>query len=381
MRDKTTVHYLSLRSIPEFFREKRRNPPSGQKQDYIISCLTDLGYKVNYVSFSESMNNRLYFPKKKALSETVTFFLCPHIPCKYRESFSFRWFYHIYAPKYINKGDVLLVYHTNSMRNDILRRLADEMELTLIYEVEEIYAFAHEQVDNEMVEYEKNFLQCADKYLFCSELLAQFVNLRKKPYTVVEGYYHYVKSKATERDDNNIHCVYGGIIDRIKGGAYRAVDAACYLPENYVIHILGFGDTNGIKKYIEDTSLKRKCQVIFEGTKNGTDYIDFISKCDIGLSLMTLREDINNTAFPSKLVLYMACGLRVVAGRVKVLEFSKMNEHLYFYDKDEPMEIAKAILSIDVNEEYDSKAIMDLLDMKFRSELQELLNCKKGVRR
>ena len=111
--EKKTVHYLSLRSFPEFKKEKRRNPPSAQKVDYIIETLNNLGYRVNYVSFSESANNRFYRAKKLKLSEMTDFYLCPNVPGKYRESFAFRWFSGIYARKHISKGDILLVYHTN----------------------------------------------------------------------------------------------------------------------------------------------------------------------------------------------------------------------------------------------------------------------------
>lgn len=371
--DTPTVHYLSLRSYPKFEKEKRRNPPSAQKVDYIIDTFNDLGYYINYVSFSESLNNKLYRAKKMKLSEMTTFFLCPNVPGKYRESFAFRWFLHIYAPKHIRKGDILLVYHTNSMRNDLLRYLSDKYQMTFIYEVEEIYACAHENVSKQQVKDEIEFLQSPDKYFFCSELIGERVNKSNKPYLVVEGYYKHAKADIEPFNDGKVHCVYGGIIDEVKGGAFRAVMAAQYLPDNYVVHILGFGDIGKLKELIESTACCRKCEVIYEGLKNGQEYIDFISRCHIGLSLMTMREDINNTAFPSKLVLYLSCGLRVVACRVKVLEISKMAENITFYDDDTPETIAKSIMSIDVTKPYDSKELMDRLDNGFKDDLMSLL--------
>lgn len=370
---KLTVHYLSLRNIPTFEKEKRRNPPSGQKQDYIIDSLVSLGYKVNYVSFSESFNNKIYRAKKKKISDEITFFLTPNIPGKYRESFAFRWFCHIYSLKHIKKGDILLVYHTNSMRNDLLRRLADKKKLTFIYEVEELYEYAHEIVDEKLVEKEINFLQCPDKYLFCSELLNQRINIRNLPYTVVEGFYKNIRAKVEKFNDGKIHCVYGGIIDEVKGGAFRAVKAAEYLPGNYIIHILGFGDKIKLQNTINERAPFRQCRVVYEGLKQGQDYIDFISKCDIGLSLMTMREDINNTAFPSKLILYMACGLNVVACRVKVLEISKTSKAITFYDEDSAEAIAKAIMNIKTENEKDITNIMEALDSSFKKNLDKLL--------
>ena len=371
--NKVTVHYVSLRSYPEFAKEKRRNPPSAQKVDYVIESLNKLGYKVNYISISESKNDKFYSPKKLKLSDNTDFYLCPNVPGKYRESFTFRWLTHIYAPMHIKRGDILLVYHTNGMRNDLLRKLADKYKMTFIYEVEELYEYAHENVSEALVEEEISFLQCPDKYMFCSEILAETVNRRKLPYTVLEGYYKYSKKDVEPFNDGKIHCVYGGIIDEVKGGAFRAVQCAKYLPDNYVVHILGFGEIGKLKDEINKNKDADGATVIYEGLKSGEEYIKFLSKCDIGLSLMTMREDINNTSFPSKLVLYLACGLRVAACKVKILEISQMSKLITFYDTDSPEEIARAIQSIDIGKPYDSREIMSELDNRFLKELSDLL--------
>ena len=368
-----TVHYLSLRSYPEFAKEKRRNPPSAQKVDYVIECMNKLGYKVNYISMSESANNKFYTPKKKPLSKDTMFYMCPNIPGKFRESFTFRWLIHIYAPMHIKKGDILLVYHTNSMRNDLLRKLADKYKMTFIYEVEEIYGYAHETVDKIQVESEIDELQCPDKYIFCSNLIEKTVNRRRLPFVTVEGYYKYTKSDVEPFNDGKIHCVYGGLIDKVKGGAFRAVRCAEFLSDKYVIHILGFGEIEEIKQLIEKNKKENGAEVIFEGLKSGQEYINFISKCDIGLNLMTFDANINNTAFPSKLVLYLACGLRVVSLKVPVLDISKMSSILYFYDEDKPDVIADAIKKVDISSQYNSKQIMETLDKTFLNDLNELL--------
>lgn len=371
-----TVHYLSLRSIPAFEKEKRRNPPSGQKQDYIIDTLASLGYHVNYVSFSESAHNKFYRAKKKRLSDHVTFFLTPNVPGKFRESFAFRWFCHLYAPCHIKPGDILLVYHihTNGMRNDLLRALADKRHLTFVYEVEELFEYAHETVSQKLVEEEIAFLQCPDKYLFCTETLASTVNKRNLPYAICEGYYKYVRADLPKWNDGKIHCVYGGIIDTVKGGAIRAVRAAEFLPENYVVHILGFGDVGALKKEIEQISPKTACEIRFEGLKKGQDYIDFISRCDIGLCLQTMDQNLTATSFPSKLVLYLSCGLYPVALGIEQLKTSRLSENITFYSEDTPKSIADAILQVTPKEESVIRNMMDRADKTFTADLKSLLS-------
>ncbi len=369
-----TVHYLSLRNIPAFEKQNRRNPPSGQKQDYIIQTLVDIGYRVNYVSFSESRNNRFYRARKKKLSENVTFFLTPNVPGKYRESFAFRWFSHLYAARQIKKGDILLVYHTNGMRNDLLRRLADRKGMKFVYEVEELYEYVHETVDEIKAKDELEFLQCPDAYLFCTQTLCERVNLKHLPYAVVEGYYRYVRSDIPKWNDGKIHCVYGGIIDAVKGGAIRAVRAAKYLPKNYVVHLLGYGDIGSLKEEIEKNKSETVCDIAYEGLKNGQDYIKFISKCDIGLCLQDFSASYNAVSFPSKLVMYLSCGLRPIAPKIEQLTNSRLSENIVFYSEDTPQAIADAILQIDPDQTTGIREMMDRADKTFVADLRTLLS-------
>lgn len=373
---KPKVHYLSLYSIPEFAKQQRRHSPSAQKMEYIIDAMNRLGYSVNFVSFSESKRKRIYLPRKKKLSENLTFFLSPHIPGRYRESVAFRWFVHCYARKHIKEGDILLVYHTNGMRNDLIEKVCKKKKCTMIYEVEEIYAYVNEVVSQPQVEAEKQFLQCADKYLFCSELLQQAVNIKNLPYVVVEGSYKWTRPDVTKFNDGKIHCVYGGTIGGKKRGGFLAVEMAKYLPENYVIHILGFGETEQLKAFIEQTSHERKCEVIFEGLKKGKEYLEFISKCDVGLAIQTMDKNLCNHSFPSKLVLYMACGLPVLTPKMEVLVVSKMASKIKFYEIDDPKAIAEALLEMEDYQQNDTKELMDLLDREFLFNLDKLFSEK-----
>ena len=376
MAQRPTIHYLTFYCIPEYANEQRRHSPSAQKMEYIIDVINRLGYNVNLVSLSESSKNRIFFPKKKKVSNHLTFFLCPHIPGRYRESISFRWFVHCYSKKHIKQGDILLVYHTNCMRNDLLEQLCKKRGLTLIYEVEEIYAYAHDIVAKEQVEEEKQFLQCADKYLFCTETLQKAVNLRNLPYAIVEGSYKWVRPNIEKFNDGKIHCVYGGIISSVKKGAFLTVEMAKYLPENYVVHILGFGEVDKLKLLIDQTKEERKCELIYEGLKKGEEYLEFISKCDVGLALQTIDKDLCNHSFPSKLVLYMASGLRVVAYKMDILTISQMAKKIKFYESDNPEEIAKVVISIKNNDPSENKCLMEMLDQQFMTNFENLISKK-----
>ena len=65
--------------------------------------------------------------------------------------------------------------------------------------------------------------------------------------------------------------------------------------------------------------------------------------------------------------------MRVVSVRIPVVEESGVGQVLYYYDKQTPEEIAKAIVSVDLSKEYDSRDLIRKLDIKFRSDLQHVL--------
>lgn len=173
-----------------------------------------------------------------------------------------------------------------------------------------------------------------------------------------------------------IHCVYAGTLDSRKGGAAAAVAAAEYLPSNYHVHILGFGsekEKNGMRDSVAEIALKTKARVSYDGLLSGERYIRFIQSCDIGLSTQDPSAAFNTTSFPSKILSYMANGLRVVSIRIPAVEKSNVGNMLYYYDKQTPIEIAKAILSVNVQDGYDSRETIMELDKKFQKEIKKLL--------
>lgn len=148
------------------------------------------------------------------------------------------------------------------------------------------------------------------------------------------------------------------------------------MPENYHIHILGFGsknDTENMKKVILEISKESKCLVTYEGLKSGEEYINFIQSCDIGMSTQDPDAAFNATSFPSKILSYMANGLRVVSINIPAIKKSDIGDYMYYYEKQTPEEIAKAIQKIDINDNYNSRKIISDLDKKFTKELFEML--------
>jgi glycosyltransferase involved in cell wall biosynthesis len=244
----------------------------------------------------------------------------------------------------------------------------------LILEVEEIYG---KIIPSKIFDRQENkIIEAADKYIFSTEMLKAKLNQNEKPYSVIYGTYQVEEDRSVKFDDKKIHVVYAGTFDPRKGGALAAAAAAEFLPENYHVHIIGFGSKEQIEKLqdtVDSINKKSKATVSYDGLLRGEDYILFLQKCHIGLSTQNPDAEYNDTSFPSKILSYMANGLRVVTIRIKAIETSAIGDKVYYYEKQNPKDIAEAILSIDLNEPYDSRKILKELDAKFSTEIKALL--------
>ena len=200
----------------------------------------------------------------------------------------------------------------------------------LIIEAEEIYS----DVTNNKKKRKKeiDFFSIADAFLFPSELMDEHINKEKKPSAIIYGTYRveYDRNLTFDRmgtEERIIHCVYAGTFDPQKGGALAAVATAGFLPCNYHIHIIGFGtdlEKQRLQDEITGVSGKEGARVTFDGLLSGEEYIRFLQSCDIGLSTQNPNAEFNNSSFPSKILSYMANGLRVVSVRIPAVERSKI---------------------------------------------------------
>lgn len=279
-----------------------------------------------------------------------------------------------YILKNIKKGENIIVYHSLGLI-DIIKIAKKIKGFNLVLEVNEVYTDVHKYSDK-VIKKEKKFLESADKYIFCTELLNKKINKSNKPYIINYGTYKVEPYKNKYFNDKRIHIVYAGTFDLVKGGATTAIKIAEYLDEKYHIHIIGFGtqkETCHIHEMINNISGKTKCKITYDGMLDGEKYIDFLQRCDIGLSTQTPSGAYNETSFPSKVLSYMANGLRVVSIRLKVLEESRVNDLLYYYNNDEPKEIAELILSINLEVPYNSRTKIAELDRIFEKEIKELV--------
>ncbi|MBR4030728.1 MAG: glycosyltransferase [Clostridia bacterium] len=278
---------------------------------------------------------------------------------------------------HVKSDDTVVVYHSLALMS-VVKKLKKEKKCHLIIEVEELYSDVNE--DQVLREKELEYLQIADKYIVITELLNKQVNGQNKPRIISHGTYRAVPKYSKKFNDGKIHIVYAGTFNPVKGGAFSAIEAAEYLDDNYVLHILGNGteaDTEMVIKKIEQVSARTKCSVVFDGYKTGKEFDAFIQSCHIGLSTQQPDGKYNASSFPSKILMYMSNGISVVSIRIPVVETSNVKDYIFYYDTPTPKDIANAVMCVPVDHTCDSSDRLHELHETFARDLNAFLKCEK----
>ncbi|MBQ6980255.1 MAG: glycosyltransferase [Clostridia bacterium] len=373
------IHYICGYANDNSKIKRIFSPAGATKMEYIFGCFEKLGKDYRVYSTCQVKSHK--FVKKKKERDIV-----------YRASFRTNnkytfWLDRIFAIIQlffyllrVKKEDCVVVYHERFYLGCI-QFVSKLKKFTLFYEIEEIYTIAkqHSQksIDKEIKALTKGIKRNLIGYIFPTDLLNEKINRNNLPFVLIHGTYNVEKDYGGKFNDGRIHCVYAGTFDPRKGGVAAAAAAAQFLNEKYHIHILGFGskkDEELLKKQIDDISKNTKCKITFEGLKSGEDYNRFIQKCDIGLSTQNPNAAFNDTSFPSKILSYMANGLRVVSIRIPAVENSEIGEFMYYYNEQIPQEIAEAIHKVDLTDGYDGREVIKKLSVKFLLDLNSLLS-------
>lgn len=374
-----TIVYVGYYDTLSNHAENRGYVPSAtSKMDYILEVLRRLSFNVQVVSASQTRSRRGYSGKEVLLSGGHKLLLFRTLPWGGRvRRVTSRAFtsMHVLLWLLLNTAsdETVLVYHSLAYSTPIA--LAQRLRsFRLILEVEEIYADVTGRKRDRRRE--SRVFRAACAFVLPTPLLVDAIGAGERPYAIVHGTYAIEPRLKSRFDDGKIHVVYAGTFDPRKGGAAAAVAAAEFLSERYHVHIIGFGtecDKQSLLNLIEEIQRTATCVVTYDGLLVGRDYVEFLQRCDIGLSTQTPDAEFNDTSFPSKVLSYMSNGLRVVSIRLKALEDSRVGDLLYYYDDDSPQAIASAIQRVDFDDRYDSRARLMRLDDEFARALEEVL--------
>lgn len=375
------VQYISFYDHEDNKYENRAFSPAGRDiTAYIARTMGRIGYAVEIISPILTKNKTgFYRGKQYAIGNNVSVILPFSFGVKtlLGKCIKRLWqkcvlFFFIFNK--VKRNSVIVVYHSVSLSKVIIC-LKKIKHCKVILQVEEVYGDVN--CDSKMRYRELKTFKEADAFLFPTEALSQEINLKHKPYAIIHGNYSAAVLEKEKFEDGKIHCVYAGTFDRIKGGALNAITASRFLDENYVIHILGFGteyETELVKKAICLEKKKARCDIRYEGLKTGNDFSSFIQKCDIGLSTQNPDGQYNDTSFPSKVLMYLSNGLKVVSIDIPVLRDSKVAECIFYAKSVNGEDIAKAILNAACdNNLMSSKKLLEHLDLDFLNQMDEII--------
>lgn len=377
------IKFLAYYNTPDNEEKHSLSPAASNKVGYVVAALGNIKRYVSVITASRPVQLTGNPAITKRINDYANLVILP-------ERKGGNWFtnkistlvhyinFHRYLQQNLHKDDIVIVYHSLQYM-DLVQRLKEKIGFRLILEVEEIYGDV--QQSQKIVDREFRFFQSADGFIFPTEQLNKRINSEEKPYAVAHGTYQVEPELETteffDKQGDWVHVVYAGTFDPRKGGALAAISAAEFLPRNYHMHILGFGTDEEVEKVVElvaTTDDKCEGRVTYDGCLSGETYSRFIQSCDIGLSTQNPAAAFNDSSFPSKILSYMANGLRVVSIRIPVVEESDVGDLVYYYDVQTPDQIAKAIMNVDMSDRYDSRERIAELDVAFQTKLQQLLD-------
>lgn len=380
------AYYINYHTYPNEAPRRIGAPSAIVKANYVIGILATIYDEVEIVSPSWTIEKYRGFAagKNVIVERNISISYPPSIGgtglisrCL-KHIVSRMWL--VFRLLRIKQNATIFLYHQPTLMFPI-GIVSKIKRFILIIEDEEIYENGQEIINEKQVKKELTFLRNANAYIFPTEALHQLVNTSNKPYVISHGTYLVEKNVAKRfLPDNKIHVVYAGTFNAIKGGAFAAIDAGRYLDEQYHLHIIGFGneeETRRIIRSIQEASVVTSCSITYDGMLSGEDYIRLLQSCHIGLSTQNPEAAFNATSFPSKILSYLANGLRVVSVAIAVLKTSSINDLLYYYTENTPESIANAIRLVDIHNDYDSRNRISQLNKEFTTDMYKML--KKGM--
>lgn len=362
-----SIKYIGFYDIVDNAEEKRAfSLAASNKMDYVSYALKDIGYQTHIISPSWITNSEAKYQKRrtinidsyKKLTLTPSFGARTKIAKYLRILFSLAWLT-FFLVKESQKKEVVIAYHSPWLLVPLLITKKIK-KIKIVLELEEIHSEVW-QLKKLFSLMEKRLINIADEYILVTEKLKERIGV--KDAIILHGSYFPNLYLNMKKQYDLIKVVYAGSIDKVKSGAIRIVKASKYLPCNYEVYILGFGAKEDIDAMLEAIDSVNKVlgrqRCFYLGVKTGEEFNRFLQQCHIGVNSQLVGQYMA-TAFPSKILTYMANGLKVVSTKVETVMSSKLSPLIVFANDDQPISIAEAISNVDVYDDNKDNEIKKL---------------------
>lgn len=368
------IHYIGYYVDKNNEYEYSYNVPGLKKMQYVAEALGSTGEEVSIFSLCKKKNKGHFATKQLRTTEghnlTYRATSCGGLLEKVMDKINFKKEIDRYIKTAVMDNDTVVVYHSVGLTRHLTKYLKKK-NVRWILEVEELYGYGA-SYDNPEVHKEIEDIKKFPKHIFVNNVLPEFLGITNN-YTVCYGAY-VAQKKPIIASQDKVNVVYAGTIENYKIGAYTAVEAARYLPDNYEMHIAGFGTEQAIAKLndmIAENNRLGGCQIVYHGKLDGKELSDLLFSCEIGLSTYVIRLPFSNCVFPSKLTTYVCHGLKVVIGRSENFEKAEIAKGWTYYDQNDPQMIAQAVEKAHASEHVDGYDLINKLDGQFKQWIKE----------
>lgn len=377
-----TVYYVCFYAEPEFSKEIVSYPSVWSKIDYISDSLKKCGYDVCYVCPVLPHSGKFRKRTVQIDSHEKHVYFSAYAGRKFKLANKMNSFLQMlkilmYLVKNVGKDDRILIYHS-MFYTFWVPILKNVFQKTVFLQIEDVFS-ALSPEGKSFEDKEWNSFETADGYLCVNSLIKDKIH---NPAPKIISHGRYVVSDILENKKNDkCRLVYAGVIEQVRNGAFLAAETMQYLSDRYELVILGFGeeqDINDLKILINRINTEKGWECVnYLGYMSGEEYLRELQKCSIALSTHMYDETNMKSAdytFPSKLLVYLGNGLRIVAQDLKCLRTSNINEYITYYKSPTPQSVAKAIQTMDISKDYDCRKKIKELDNEFCANIRKLFD-------
>ena len=376
------VHYISSYVDRDRVTHYYVSPSATSKVSYIKDTLKELGYFVSLFSPIRTKSESL------SLSYCQTISIDSQEVQNYPFSFGGKWFIIkwisyflvyiqliLYLCFKVKKNDIILLYHSNP-ETRLLGVINIFLKRKVVVEVEELYSAVFSRWDK--IHEEENIIKkCSSYYILVNNIMRERCKFSQS-YVVCEGQYRMINPvPKTIMDENGyINVLYAGVFEP-DADVFCAIDVAKYLPNNYIVHIAGYGDESVVRE-VESLINNQQCEsrIVYHGCLFGDKYEELLKSCSIGLCPRQLEDALSDYTFPSKVFMYLSRNLKVICTPIACVKNSKLSSIISFSKDCTSQSISTSIKEIDSDIIIDNSSYLNLLDTRFKDDLRKLIECK-----
>ncbi len=373
------VFYLGFYAREEEASKRFTNIAALRKIDYTVAALSEAGYEVELISpswntkdFTFEWARNYQLAARVKLSIPPSFYLKGMLSNRLNISLS-KWWFVLKCTFSIPRNSVVIVYHSPKLFG-VLNRIKKWKPLRYALEIGEVYGDVWD-IPAKDAEDEQKLFELCDYFIPVSKELHR--QLAPRARFLMHGNYKIQYPLREPKGGSKVRSIlYAGSLDETKGATAKALELMKYLPDNYRLHIAGYGDQHQIDRLnesIQNINSERGLALIqFHGKLNFEEQEKLMRSCEIAINPQ-LPGVYMKTAFPSKVLVYLSYQLNVVSTEIESVVNSAIAPLVTFVDGNTGADFARGILGLKWEHINQIPEVLDALNEECIQNFKELI--------